>query len=52
MPPPSAAVVARTIAFSSFKHAYEAADCPELQHQLFSSVHSFLTLIAHLYGAR
>jgi GrpB-like predicted nucleotidyltransferase (UPF0157 family) len=50
-PPPPAAVVARSLASSNFKRAYEAADCPELQHELFSSMHSFLAIFCHLYGA-
>ena len=40
----------RTFASSNFKREYDAAECPELQHQLFSSIHSFLTLLCNLYG--
>ena len=39
----------RTLMSSNFKREYSAAECPELQHQLFSSMHSFLTLMCVRY---
>jgi hypothetical protein len=31
-----------SLAKSSFKRLYDAAECPELQHELFSSMHAFI----------
>ena len=35
----------RTLMSSNFKRQHAAVQCPELQHQLFSSIHSFLMLM-------
>jgi hypothetical protein len=38
-----------TLMSSNFKRQHAAVECPELQHQLFSSMHSFLTLMCVRY---
>ena len=50
VPPPAACTAASSLAQSNFKRAYESAECPELQHQLFSSIHSFLALLCTRHG--
>jgi GrpB-like predicted nucleotidyltransferase (UPF0157 family) len=35
----------RSLATSNFKREYDAAECPEMQHQLFASMHSFISIM-------
>ena len=49
-PLPASEVLERTLASSNFKRVYEETECPELQHQLFASIHSFLTLACLRYS--
>ena len=41
----AAATPPSSLAKSNFKRFYDAAECPELQHQLFSSIHSFIGIM-------
>lgn len=43
--PPLASDEPRTLASSNFKREHALKESPELQHQLFSSMHSFITLM-------
>jgi hypothetical protein len=42
IPLPSCAL-ARSLATSHFKREYDTAECPDLQHQLFASIHAFIS---------
>ncbi len=35
----------RSLATSHFKREYDGAECPEMQHQLFASMHSFISIM-------
>jgi len=48
-PAPASDGKPRTLMSSNFKREHAAVECPELQHQLFSSMHSFLTLMCVRY---
>jgi len=41
----SSPALPRSLACSNFKRFYDAAECPELQHQLFFSMHSFIGIM-------
>jgi hypothetical protein len=43
--PPTPPVPPSSLANSNFKREYDLAECPELQHELFSSMHSFIALM-------
>ena len=43
--PPLLSTPPSSLAKSNFKRLYDAAECPELQHQLFSSIHSFIGIM-------
>ena len=47
-PPPSAPP--RVLATSNFKSEYDKVECPEFQHQLFSSMLSFITVMCDHHG--
>ena len=48
--PPLLSTPPSSLAKSNFKRLYDAGECPELQHQLFSSMHSFIMGICDIHS--